>query len=334
MRIAEAALAMAEELGARRAARARPHDDRHRRSVAWVTASGDEGHGASSRDRSRDRLATSRPRSSTTSPSSAFIDGRPRRARTSSTPRRCVSLERFGDGASVRFVRGKPHLRRRHAGRLGPRHWRSADAFIAECEAGSPHTQEAHRTHRPRDHPRGRAETPTAPSLITFEAIEVAREAEDLCPARRRSRQVSRAHMPSADELDEAHHIVEELVPARSEARARTERSHELGALRGRLGVDDELTRGPRGSAVPEVPVDPDAAPRLGRRLRRGGRRLRDDGKPDASKRACASEQESGCVAGRERGGATSSSGRSTFYRSVGATYFVRRGEALLAESA
>jgi tetratricopeptide (TPR) repeat protein len=49
--------------------------------------------------------------------------------------------ERYGDAQSVRFIRGNRVWIEFMRGRWGEAH-KSADVFIAECEAGSPHTNE------------------------------------------------------------------------------------------------------------------------------------------------------------------------------------------------
>ena len=79
-------------------------------------------------------------RSSTTSPSTRLLRAT-FDALTSSTPRRLRLGERYGDAASVRFVRGNRIFLDFFLGRWD-RALESADTFIAECEAGSPHTLE------------------------------------------------------------------------------------------------------------------------------------------------------------------------------------------------
>ena len=83
----------------------------------------------------------------------AFIDGHLERAHERYTE--AIRLaHRFGDGASVRFVRANRVFVDVMRGDWDPA-LAEADAFIAECEAGSAHTQEAIVRIGPRDHPRG-----------------------------------------------------------------------------------------------------------------------------------------------------------------------------------
>ena len=103
--------------------------------------SGDRRHGARARDRARGRLARRSDRSSTTSPCSRRIAGD--FPRTDELYAEALRLaERFGDAGERSLRPRQPHLDRLHARALGPRA-RAADAFIAECEAGSPHTLES-----------------------------------------------------------------------------------------------------------------------------------------------------------------------------------------------
>ncbi len=131
---------MASELGARRAPRSRAHDHRH----------GEERRRTSVRA-SRTWNARSRSRVAADSPIAGADRQQPRRLRDVrgrlSTHRRALrrvdaaSRERYGDAASVRFVRGNRIWIDFILGRWDEA-LEAADVFIAECEAGSPHTLE------------------------------------------------------------------------------------------------------------------------------------------------------------------------------------------------
>ena len=115
-------------------------------------------------------------RSSTTSPSTATFAGDFRR--TDELYAEATRLgERYGDASSVRFVRGNRIWLDFMLGRWD-RALESADTFIAECEAGSPHTLEymrARSTFGTLARPRGSGRCTSRPAPVVRARADEAR---------------------------------------------------------------------------------------------------------------------------------------------------------------
>jgi len=328
LRTAEVALAMSKELGL---------DELHAHALTTVglakNSLGDSSEGTKDLERALAlAVEIDSPVASTTVNNLAvlaFLEGRLRRAHELYTEALRLAL-RFGDAASARFVRVNVLFLDLLFG-----HWDAAlaeaETFIAECEAGSPHTQEsvARIARGIIREARGNSEGALADHR---RALELARESGTLGPivaalARSASTHVERG------ELTEARRLAEELIPKlrkhgphgaigeladvakelgiASELRAVFEDSSSSSALSPwRIGILMALNGDLRGAA--------DFFAEMGNQLFAARMRLRAAERLLARGEPATDEIEQALA----------------FYRSVGATHYIGRAEALLHSSA
>lgn len=255
----------------------------------------------------------------------AFLEGRLQRAHELYTEAFRLAL-RFGDAASARFVRMNVLFLDLVFG-----HWDAAlagaEAFIAECEAGSPHTQEsiARITRGIIREARGDSDGALADHR---RALELARESGTLGPIVGALARCASTHAERG-ELGEARRLAEELIPelrkhgphgaigeladvaeelgVASELRAVFEDSSLSSPWR--IGVLSALNGDLRGAA--------DFFAEMGNHLFAARMRLRAAERLLAQGKPATDEIEQALA----------------FYRSVEGVYFVNRAEALLRSS-
>ena len=212
------------------------------KNVASVTRSGDKDMERALElalddrlaDRVHDRQQPRRPARSST----ATLE----RARRAATPRRFVSLSASETaracGSSAQIACSSTSC-----GATGTAALAEADAFIAECEAGSPHTQEGIVRNARRDIRLARG-TPTVPSRPPSSRSR--RRARPRTVPSSSARSLGRAaHYAERGELDEAHHIASRSSTGTSE-HGLARRDRRAGALADQLGVGDDSGRSSR----------------------------------------------------------------------------------------
>ena len=238
---------------------------------------------------------------------------------------------RFGDGASARFIRANQvfidFMRGKWDTALA-----DADAFIAECETGSPHAQETNVRIVRGMIRKGRGDSDGA--LADHQrAVVLARESAELSYLVGALAQCIATHAERG-ELAEARELTEELMPA-----LRKHGPHgainSIAHLAEQLGVLDELRQMlDKDSTVSDVPWI-----RAARLAVEGDFRAAADvhaavGSPtnEANRRFHAGER---LLAQGEAAEAEEELEKSlAFYRGVGATYFIDRTLSLLGKSA
>ncbi len=325
MQIAESALAMAEELGV----------DELRAHALTTIGLAKRGLGDRSGDMDMERalelaLEIDSQIASTIVNNlavQAFIDGHLERAHELYTE--AIRLaHRFGDGASVRFVRANRVFVDVMRGDWDPA-LAEADVFIAECEAGSAHTQETIVRIARGIIREGRADSDGA-LTDHLRAIELAREAQDLADLVGALARCASTHAERG-ELDEAGDLIEQLVPALRKHGPHGA-IHEIAHLAEELGVTGELRDVLDAPSFREVPwiqaallaLDgdllgaADVFAKMGNRTFEARMRLRFGERATKQGDRARDEVEQALA----------------FYRRVGATYYVDRAEALLGRSA
>jgi class 3 adenylate cyclase/tetratricopeptide (TPR) repeat protein len=239
--------------------------------------------------------------------------------------------ERFGDAAGVRFLQGQ-----QATAAVWFDGWDEAlallDAFVAACETGSPHYMES-----PVRRERGRireARGDIAAALVDFErALSLARSAKDpqgLLPSLGSAVLFCEAH----GRPDEAHALGNEITALIS--------SHPLDAAWGvtyggfvvsRTALDHEHDLREALADAPFPKWRALALACLDRDFVRAAELWAEAGSPAWEARLRMRAAEELIETGRRTEGEEQARKAIEFYRSVGATFFVDRGEALLAEA-
>ena len=158
--------------------------------------------------------------------------------------------ERYGDAASVRFVRGNRIWIDFMRGRWD-RALESADAFIAECEAGSPHTLEATAREIRAAIVLGRGSSARALS-DQLRAVELELAKHDPWE-RLGSLALTAATYAELDRLDEERALALQVPPLVRELGLHGVLTR-LGPFAERLGIHDELRAAVAASAGPRMP--------------------------------------------------------------------------------
>ncbi len=158
--------------------------------------------------------------------------------------------ERYGDAASVRFVRGNRFFLDFFLGRWD-RALESADTFIAECEAGSPHTLEymAREVRSALWLARGDQDAALREQLQSFEQGQTRNERFH----RVGSLAVTAALYAELGQLDEAHALAVQVPPLVREVGLHGALTR-LGPFADELGIGDELRAAVAAGAGPRLP--------------------------------------------------------------------------------
>jgi class 3 adenylate cyclase len=236
---------------------------------------------------------------------------------------------RFGDGRMVRFFRGVRAGSEYLTG-LWDECVRHADEFIAECEAGSPHYLESEVRQRRAMVRFARGETDGAEDDAA-KALELVREAKDP----QLFHVVLASNVRIAAELgrsDAARALAEELLPTVGVG-ARLDGLIELAWVAGRIGVADAL-RELLGSLEPASSLWLEAGREiLDEEFAQAAETFAEIGCPPDEAEARLRDAEALVHAGRRAEADAQLARALSFYRSVGATRYVRRAEQLLAET-
>lgn len=236
--------------------------------------------------------------------------------------------ERFGDGQGLRFFRGLIWLdwvRGRWDDAL-----ENANTFVAECEAGSPHVLEGYvRLHRANIR-LGRGDVEGALADHT-RALALAREVQHPLMLARVAA-VSAGNYAELARWDDARRLVDELIPV---IRAHPEAAgfeSMVAPYAGHLGVREEL-REIVATAPPSAWND---ASLLALDLDFRGAAEIFAAMPSPTLEAWQRRSAGAHLieAGRDAEGEAELQKALAFYRTVGATFFIQRAEALLAKSA
>ena len=239
--------------------------------------------------------------------------------------------ERLGDAEGVRFIGANRIWNGYMRGR-----WdvalQGADAFIAECEAGSPHTNELgmRLVRGSIRRARGDADGALADHL---HAVALARETADPLDLVLALLTCAASHAERG-KLDEARALVDEAIPIiRETGLARG--VVELVPFAESLNVRDALREAMEANPPPrDIPWHNAALLALRDELRDAADIFSATGNPtfEAGLRLYGGERL--IESGRRREGEVELEKALAFYRSVGATFFIQRGERLLAKSA
>ncbi len=237
--------------------------------------------------------------------------------------------ERFGDGVGARWLRGQQAGFAFFFGR-----WDEAleklNAFIAECEAGSPHYLESRtRTNRAWIH-EGRGDVEAALADLRL-ALKLGRDAGDpqgIMPALGAAVLAFETH----GFADEAHALSVEVIDlARTHAHeAALGLSFDFLLSHVALEFEDELRRAI--VKAPELPWKALALSSLDRDFVRAAEMWAKAGSPTQGARVRLRAAEELIDTGRREEGEKQARIALEFYRSVDATYYVQRCEALLRE--
>ena len=261
---------------------------------------------------------------------SAFFEGRLERADELYAEAYRLA-RRFGDGASERFIRGNQAFLKLIRGDWDEALAR-ADAFIAECEAGSPSAQESSVRIVRGIIREGRGDSDGA-LADHRQALELARKSGDLQQLVGSLARCASTHAERG-ELSEARGLVEELLPA-----FRRHGPHgaiqEIGHLAEELGVADQLRKVfVEASAYRDVPWTRTALLALDGNFHEAAEIFASMGNPTLEARMRLRAGERFIAQGRQAEGEGEAEKALAFYRQVGATYYVDRAEALLCRSA
>ena len=239
--------------------------------------------------------------------------------------------ERFGDASGARFLRGQ-----RASIAAFFEHWDEAldmlDEFVAECEAGSPHYMES-TVRRERGHLR-EALGDLAGALADFErALTLARSANDpqeLLPNLGAAVAAYEGH----GLLDDAHALAQELVDLAPAYPQDAVWALSMDFLVARAALDHERELRDLLRDAPHPRWKDLAFACLDRDFVRAADMWAAAGSPtwEARLRLRAAEELVGT--GRRAEGEVELQKAISFYRTVGATFFIQRGEQLLAKSA
>ncbi|MDQ3122911.1 MAG: AAA family ATPase [Actinomycetota bacterium] len=238
--------------------------------------------------------------------------------------------ERFGDRQTARFVRGNCLWLDFLLGR-----WDSAaagsEAFIAECEAGSPSTQEVLARFARGGIREARGDSAGA-IADHVRAVTLSREADDSTRLAAALAICAATHSERG-ELDEARLLVDELIVVlRTHPFAWAVSS--VANVAHELGLGDELRE-----AFEEIPAPPErpwldaARLALGKDYRSAADVFADRGAPPRAAKLRLDAGRHLIEQGRQSDGEIELRKALEFYRSVGATYYVDRCEALVSKA-
>lgn len=236
--------------------------------------------------------------------------------------------ERFGDGQGLRVVRGVTIWLDWARGRWDDA-LENANGFVAECEAGSPHVQESYvRLHRASIRlGQGDTEGALADHART---LALARERKD--PARLAAvAAVSAGNYAELGRWDDARRLVHELIPVIRAHPGAAGLESMVAPHAGRLGVREEL-REIVETAPPSAWND---ASLLSLDLDFRGAAEVFAAMPSPTLEAWQRRSAGAHLieAGRHAEGEAELQKALAFYRSVGATFFIKRAEDLLAKA-
>jgi len=325
LRIATSALSMAEELGV----------DELRAHALTTIGLAKRGVGDASGDEDMERaleiaLEVDSPIASTIVNNfavQAFLEGRLGRAYELYSEALRLA-HRFGDGASMRFIRANRMFIDVVRGDWDPA-LVDADAFIAECEAGSPHTQESivRIVRGIMREARGDSDGALADHR---RAVELARESGDLSQLVGSLARCASTHAERG-ELDEAYALIEELRPA-FRKHGPHGAIHEIAHLADEMGVTREFREVLDAPPFRDFPWIRAALLTLDGDLREAANVYAAMENRAFEARMLLRIGERAVVRGDQA--ETEVRQALAFYRSVGATHYVRRAQALLQTSA
>jgi len=237
--------------------------------------------------------------------------------------------ERFGDGQVLRLVRGNmvwlDWVRGRWDDAL-----ENANRFVAECEAGSPHGSEGYVRLDRASIRLGQGDTEGA-LADHARALAVARDAKD--PAMLAAvAAVSAGNYAELGRWDDARTLVDELIPVIRAHPGAAGWESVVAPYAGHLGVREEL-REIVETAPPSAWTDASLLS-LDLDFRGAAEIFAAMPSPTLEARQRSSAGEHLIEAGRRAEGEVELAKALAFYRSVGATFFIQRAEALLAKSA
>jgi len=239
--------------------------------------------------------------------------------------------ERFGDGVNFRWLRGQRAGMTFVLGRWDEA-LRAADEFIAECEAGSPHYLEP-RIRWTRASIRLARSDPEGALADLRHALALARDAKDP-QARLPTLDVCVGAFEALGHPDEARGLVHEAVELARAYPHAAAWGIALSIVFSRSVVDFEDELREILELAPPGPWKDLALACLDRDFVRAADRWAEAGSPAWEARLRMRAAEELIETGRRARGEVELTKALAFYRTVGATFFIERGERLLARSA